>query len=194
MPIPNTLPPAAMYGLVNRAIEEMAVTRFGTPAWQEICRRAGLADTAFVGMNAYPDEVTYRLVGAASEVLGLSPEAVLEAFGEYWITYTAERGYGDLLAMAGATLPEFLGNLDAMHARVGLAYPALRPPSFRVSDLSPGTLRLHYHSERAGMAPLVVGLLRGLGKRLNTQVEATLERSRAQGDDHDEFLVRYAAA
>jgi two-component system chemotaxis sensor kinase CheA len=34
-----------------------------------------------------PDEVTYKLVGAASEVLGIPPNQVLEAFGEYWIIY-----------------------------------------------------------------------------------------------------------
>ncbi|MFX7898828.1 heme NO-binding domain-containing protein, partial [Acinetobacter baumannii] len=74
-----------MYGLVNRAIEQLVVATAGGPAWRPVCARAGVSPDGFIGMQAYPDDMTYRLVGAASEVLGHPPETVLRLFGEYWI-------------------------------------------------------------------------------------------------------------
>ena len=66
-----------MYGLVNKAIEDMVCSRFDEDSWEAIKRRADVDVDVFIAMDDYPDGVTYRLVGAASEVLGLSPEEVL---------------------------------------------------------------------------------------------------------------------
>jgi len=41
-----------------------------------------------------------------------------KAFWEYWILFTAEKGYGEMLNLAGSTLPDFLKNLDMLHGRV----------------------------------------------------------------------------
>lgn len=180
-----------MYGLVNKAVEEMARAAVGDEGWERIRARAEVDVQAFVGMTAYPDEITYRLVGSASEELGISPEDVLIAFGEHWVRYTAEQGWGPVLASAGDTFPTFLLGLDAMHARVRLMMPALRPPSFRCSDLTASSLVLHHHSPRDGLAAMVVGLLRGLGVRFGVGVDVTHAVTRAQGADHDEFLVAW---
>ncbi len=180
-----------MYGLVNKAVEEMARAASGDEGWERIRRRAEVEEQAFIGMTAYPDDITYRLVGAASAELGISPEEVLVAFGEHWVRYTAEQGWGPVLASAGDTLPEFLLGLDALHARVRLMMPALRPPSFRCTDVQETSLVLHYYSPRDGMAPMVLGLLRGLGVRFGVDVETVHAAVKEQGADHDEFLVTW---
>ena len=113
-------------------------------------------------------------------------------FGEHWTLYTAQEGYGEMLNLAGRTLFEFLQNLDHLHARVGLLFPQLRPPSFRCTDVTGGSLRLHYYSERPGLTPFVIGLVKGLGRRFNVPVSITLAQSRTGGADHDEFLVTLA--
>lgn len=183
-----------MYGLVNKAVEDLVTSKFGQDSWDQIRRKAGLQNEGgFVRMNAYPDAVTYDLVAAASEVLGLTGEQVLEAFGEHWTVYTAQEGYGPMLDLAGSSLIEFLENLDQLHARVGMSFPQLRPPSFSVTDVTADSARLHYTSERVGLAPLVVGLLRGLGKRFGQRVEITHDRRRGVDSDHDEFLITFAA-
>lgn len=183
-----------MYGLVNKAIEDLVCSRFGDEAWEAIRRKAGVDTEAFVSMDAYPDDVTYGLVSAASEVLGLSVPALLEAFGEYWVLYTGREGYGEMLKMAGDSLPAFLQNLDSLHARVGLVFPNLKPPSFQCTDISEDSLRLHYYSDRAGLAPMVIGLVKGLGAMFKTEIDVTHASSRENGDDHDEFLVKFTAA
>ncbi len=180
-----------MYGLVNKAVHDLVVTKFGAEAWDTIRRRAGVESVSFVGLQPYPDAVTYRLVEAASETLGLPPAKVLEAFGEYWMTYTAREGYGELLDLTGGDFVSFLQNLHALHARIRRGFPGLQPPELRCTEVTSSSLRLHYHSHRPGLAPFVVGLLRGLGKRFGVEVSATLDRGRDEGHDHDEFVVQF---
>jgi hypothetical protein len=175
-----------MYGLVNKAVVDLVVTKFGQETWDTIKKKADVDIDVFVSMDGYPDDITYRLVGAASEVLKIPPEAVLEAFGEYWVLYTAKEGYGAMLDASGKSLREFLENLDALHARVALTMPELRPPRFRLVPVDDATMLLEYHSLRQGLAPMVVGLLRGLAIRFNTPIDV----SHASRGGHEEFTIR----
>lgn len=175
-----------MYGLVNKAVVDLVVSKFGQDTWNAIKKKAEVDVDVFVSMDGYPDDITYRLVGAASDVLKIPPEKVLEAFGEHWVLYTAQEGYGPMLDASGKTLREFLENLDALHARVALTMPELRPPRFRLVPVDDRTMLLEYHSTRQGLAPMVVGLLRGLSVRFNTPIEV----SHASRDGHDEFTIR----
>lgn len=182
-----------MYGLVNKALEDLVCSRHGQDAWEKIKQNAAVDIDVFISMDGYPDDVTYKLVGAASAVLGVSGEEVLKAFGEYWVLYTAREGYGEVLKMAGDTLPAFLENLDNLHARMGLIFPRLKPPSFRCTDIRDNSLRLQYYSTRRGLAWFVIGLVTGLGEMLKTEVDITQTHSRSQGADYDEFFVTFKA-
>ncbi len=175
-----------MYGLINVAIRDLVTSQFGEEQWEQILDKSGADETAFIRMEENDDAVTYSLVAAASEVLELSAEQVLEAFGEYWTLFTAEEGYGHMLDSAGSTLPEFLQNLDILHTRVGTMYPGLKPPQFDCSNMTSNSLDLHYRSEREGLDPLVVGLLKGLGKRFNQSV--TIEQTAAKSDTSRESV------
>lgn len=184
-----------MYGLVNRAIQQMVCAAHGTATWEEVKRRADLGDLEFfASYEAYPDDVTHRLVAAVSEVLNLPASDVMHAFGTYWITYTANEGYEELLACTGETLPEFLDHLDHLHARAGLAFPELRPPSFRCRHAPDGAIDLEYRSSRQGLAPMVMGLLEGLGQRFDTPVLVEQTASRQLGAPTDCFHVRHGHA
>lgn len=182
-----------MYGLVNKAIEDLALAVGGEETWLRIKEEAGVDVVAFISMDGYPDEVTYALVGAASKVLQRPAEDILRAFGRHWVLYTAKAGYGPLLNSAGSTLVEFLGNLDALHARVGLTMPNLRPPSFEIDELGADTFVVRYYSERAGLAPMVVGLLEGVGERFGHEVRVTHSVTKDDAD-HDEFVLEVVGA
>ncbi|MUG99894.1 heme NO-binding protein [Scytonema sp. UIC 10036] len=180
-----------MYGLVNKAIQNMVCSRFGEDIWETIKHKAEVNIDAFISMESYPDDVTHRLVYAASLVLEISPQEILQAFGEYWVLYTATEGYGQMLEMAGSDLSEFLHNLDNLHARVGLSFPNLKPPSFECTEMDEDIMQLNYQSTREGLSPMVLGLVKGLGTRFNTEVEIVQTQNRDEGFDHDEFSIRY---
>jgi Haem-NO-binding len=178
-----------MYGLVNRAIEQLVVASRGELVWARVCARAGLDEDSFISLCPYDDALTYRLVDAVSVELGASAHEVLEAFGEHWILYTAQEGYAALLDVAGRDLRGFLGNLDAMHGRVEGVFQKMRMPHFTIEDLGPGDYLLHYESDRVGLAPMVLGLLRGLAKRFNIDVRIEQVSRRDEFGGIDTFRV-----
>jgi hypothetical protein len=180
-----------MYGLVNKAVEELVINNFGEDKWEQIKEKAGVTEEVFISNESYPDAMTYQLVGAASEVLGMPAEDVLIAFGEHWVLNTAMKGYGAMMTSCGSSLPEFLENLPNFHTRVAMIYPNLQPPRFSCSDVEANSLKLHYFSHRAGLTPFVVGLVRGLGKLFNTPCGCECVESKAAGADHDVFLVTW---
>lgn len=182
-----------MYGLVNQAVQGMVIAGFGEDVWDRIKRDAGVDLEAFISMESYDDSITYSLVKSGSAILNMPPEAILRAFGEYWVLETAAEGYPELMQAAGSTLSEFIGNLDQLHSRVLMTFPELRPPSFKCKEVNPGELSVTYISDRVGLEPMVVGLIEGLGKHFKTPVEVSMVNTSAEPSAPAEFLVRYGA-
>ena len=180
-----------MYGMVNKAVEEMVCGNHGEAVWESIKQKAGVDIEPFMSNESYPDDITYRLVAAASEVLEAKPDDILEAFGEHWVLHTAQEGYGGLMRAAGKSLPEFLQNLPNFHSRVAMIFPKLQPPRFECSDVTAQSLKLHYITHRTGLEAFVVGLIRGLGKMFGTPTVVELVAARSRGADHDVFAVTW---
>jgi len=106
--------------------------------------------------------------------------------------YTSHEGYGALMHLAGSTFVEFLQELDNLHCRVALSFPDLMPPSFDCTDIHDNSVRLHYRSKRPGLAPMVVGLLRGLGQSFQLSgMTVDHDVRREDGGEHDEFVIRW---
>ena len=179
-----------MYGLVNQAVQDYLAHAHGDQTWQAVRARAGVTSD-FIPLEQYPDALTFAMVGAACEVTGTGAAELVEAIGEHWVAFTAQRGYGALLDQLGSTFPEALANLDAMHVRVALMMPNLKPPSFRVHDVQQRSLQLDYVSHRAGLAPMVIGLVKGLGRKYGLQPQVTLTKPRGEGGNTDVFDVRW---
>lgn len=180
-----------MYGLVNKAIQDMVIKGHGEEAWKGIRMEAGLDDERILSLKNYPDSLTFKLVGAACHQLGAEANDILEAFGEHWVLYTAEEGYADMLEFTGSTLPEFLNNLDLLHLRVKNLMPELSPPQFTCENETENSLELIYQSKRDGLAPMVVGLLNGLGKRFKKELQVEQIAHKANGEEPDRFLVKW---
>ena len=183
-----------MYGMVNKAVEDMVVMHHGEPVWEQIKAKAGVDVEVFMSNESYSDDITYNLVGAASEVLKVPPDQILIGFGEHWVLHTAQEGYGGLMKAAGKSLPEFLKNLPNFHARVAMIFPRLQPPRFECTDITDRSLKLHYISHRQGLAPFVVGLMHGLGKMFKTPVTVRQTQIKDQGANHDVFEVTWTPA
>ncbi|MFM7320925.1 MAG: heme NO-binding domain-containing protein [Armatimonadota bacterium] len=175
-----------MYGMINKSIEALITSRYGQTVWEQILDEAGIGRPDYVLMRSYDDDETYKIVGAATKILNVSAEEVLEAFGEYWVGY-AEIGYGELLRFTGDNFLEFVSHLDEMHARIKLAFPELRPPSFTTTPLPGGAMEIHYRSERAGLQPVVRGVLNGLAKRMG--ITLAIVQSEDPADGHAIFHV-----
>lgn len=181
-----------MYGMVNKALEDMVTGRRDEDCWEHIKRLAGVDVDVFISNEGYPDEMTYNLVGAISEELKMSVPRVLEEFGKHWVLKTAAEGYGELMDTGGKTLKEFLLRLPAFHTNVALIFPQLNPPRFRCSHVGDFSLKLHYYSDREGLAPFVIGLLKGLSERFSTLTRIEHVTARGREADHDVFLIDWS--
>lgn len=179
-----------MDGLVTKALADVLRARADAPTCAAIAAEAGLDVSTIVPGEPYPDAATSELVAAAARVLGMEPAAVLEMLGEHWVEFAIREGYGGFLTAAGRTFRDVLLNLDRMHDKIASIYPHLRQPTFWCTEVGADALVLHYASTRAGLAPLVVGIVRGLARMHHITVEIEHRRSRADGAPHDEFLVR----
>lgn len=160
-----------MYGLINSALQNMIREKFGEEEWDRVLEASGVPPDSFLTMRSYDDKITYDLAHAASEVLGAPVDACLEMFGEYWVLETATKSYGPLLDAAGGDMVSFLNNMNALHDRITSTFLNYRPPEFQVEDRDKGFYRIHYMSEREGLVPFVVGLLKGLAKRFECQID-----------------------
>ena len=180
-----------MYGIVKQSIKDLVTENFGAEAWQKIKETSKVEQDNFLNNETYEDSITYELAGATAEVLGISLHDVLVTFGEYWVLKTGKEKYGALMKSGGANLEQFLTNLPNFHSRVMLMYPNLTPPEFKVSDIADKQLHLHYYSQREGLMGFVVGLIQGLGKLFDTEVDVDMISSRAEGADHEVFQVKW---
>lgn len=178
-----------MYGILNRAIEELVTAHFGTAKWALVKERSGVDVDYFISNEPYDDDITYRLATAVSEEMNMPVGEVFRAFGEWWVVKTAHGKYGALMTAGGKSLREFLINLPHFHNRIYLIYPKVTPPEFQISDLSENSLHLHYRSSREGLQDFVLGLLQGLVVMFDTPADIGLIADRNAGDDHDIFKI-----
>jgi hypothetical protein len=161
-----------MYGMINDAIKSMVVDALGANAWDEIQKRAE-APPDFEKMGQYDDSLTYRLVGAVSEVSGEKAEVLLESFGHYWIQYASKTAYGPMIRMFGGNLKDCIRNLDQMHHKMGSMMHGMQPPQFSSTETTPGELLVVYRSTRSGLSPMVKGLIEGLGAYYGEKISVT---------------------
>lgn len=180
-----------MYGIVNKAIQDLLTENFGVDTWEAVKEKSGIDVDLFLSNEPYDDDITYLLAGAASEILGISVGDVLNAFGEWWILKTGKEKYGSLMQAGGNNLKEFLVNLPMFHNRIMLMYPKLTPPEFKVSKIEDNSIQVHYHSKREGLQEFVRGLLSGLGKMYMIEPVIELIQSRDDGFDHEIFKVSW---
>lgn len=180
-----------MYGIVNKAIEDLVKANFGDDKWDAVKKRSGVDIDYFISNEPYDDEITYTLAGAVSAEFNIPLDKVFEAFGEWWVLKTGKEKYGGLMEAGGKTLKAFLINLPLFHNRIMLIYPKLTPPEFKISDIEEKSVHVHYFSKRAGLQEFVRGLLQGLGKMYETPVDIELLESRDDGKNHEIFKVSW---
>lgn len=179
-----------MYGLVKQGFEHMVCERYGENAWSRIKEDANVDIEMFIGMHVYPDEIAFALFDSAATVLQVPRADLLRTFGAYWLSFTARAGHNHLLDMAGSDLAEFLKNLDTVHSVLVEGFPEMKAPTFTYDQVSETEFDLHYHSERRGLAPMVVGLVDALAQRFGHVIEITHQQVRDDVHDHDILRIR----
>ncbi|XP_053316985.1 guanylate cyclase soluble subunit beta-2-like [Spea bombifrons] len=183
-----------MYGFINTCLKSLVIEKYGEETWELLRIKTGVQDT-FMTYEVYKDEITLQLVDKACQMLGVSPEAVLKQFGEYFFEFCKKSGYDHMLRTLGGNLYEFIANLDALHSYLSLSYQAMNAPSFRVEMNDDGSMHLHYYSDRRGLCHIVPGIMGAVAMDFfKTEISMEIvsqidEEERTGKKEHIVFLV-----
>jgi len=135
-------------GIINRGIQELVECKFCKTTWEKIKKRAGCNDPFISASEDYPDQTTYDLVDAASEITELPHDTVLMEFGKYWIPNTGARSYPTFFKLAGDSARVFLLNMAIVHRHIAMNRHNFGPPIFEYEETPSGRLLMYYKSPR----------------------------------------------
>lgn len=180
-----------MYGLINQAIQDLVIEKFGQETWAKVKVEGGVNIDRFLSNESYNDSITFDLANAVARVTKLSLKDILFAFGEYWVLKTGAEKYGSLMKAGGDNLKEFLMNLPNFHSRVMLMFPNITPPEFNITDVAENSLVLHYYSTRTGLTDFMHGLINGLAILYKVSAKIVLKSSKTDNNNHDIFEVSW---
>jgi hypothetical protein len=109
-----------MYGIVNKVIKDYLVSRHGEAIWEEVTDKLDIDPSIFILDRTCPDDITYRLIEYAADLLKISTRDLNLALGEHWVLETGLVNAGVFMRSAAADLKGFLKVLPNMHGRVML--------------------------------------------------------------------------
>lgn len=160
-----------MYGIINKALEELVTETFGERVWENIKTKSNIDIDYFISNQSYNDQITYDIAIAISNETKTPLNETLILFGEWWILKTAKEKYGSLLSFGGKNIKEFLEHLPDFHTRVMLLYPNLTPPEFKIINSKENEITIQYSSTRNELKDFVTGLFQGISKLFNTETK-----------------------
>ena len=186
-----------MFGLLYQSLERMLIRRFGQEIWDEIKEMIELnekditTEYTFGIHTMYDDKYALDLVAAASEVLGIKQDLILELFGEQFIQFCHEAGYGKILTCLAPNLKDFLATLDTLHEHLTDTYPGMKPPSFTCSENESGLI-VTYYSSRMGLESVVVGIIKSIARDIFNQEVILDVHHKLRPNEPARFTVREA--
>ncbi|MGI1662723.1 heme NO-binding domain-containing protein [Palleronia sp. KMU-117] len=151
-----------MYGLVNRALQRFLCDTYGAGAWHDIARATGLRLDDFEPLLTYPEELTMKILAAASERLRQSTDDLLEDLGTYLVSHPTYEASRRLLRFGGGSFVDFVHSLDDLPDRARLALPDLVFPRLAVEARSARGFLLTVGPGMQGFSHVLTGVLRGM--------------------------------
>lgn len=171
-----------MHGLINRSIQGFLRDTYGAAIWSQVTREARLGFDSFEPMLIYDSAVTGAVLAAAAKVLNRPVDGVLEDLGTYLVSHPNTEAVRRLLRFGGVTFDDFLHSLEDLPERARLALPDLDLPELDLSEVNYAHYRLTIRSPFAGMAQVMVGLLRAMADDYGALVLLDLAEAR-QGEE-----------
>lgn len=150
---------SGMDALLLRSLQSYVLDTFGTPSWQDICRKAGQSIETFEPMLRYDPGLADRVADIAARVLGRPVEAIWEDVGIYLVTNPDREGVRRLLRFGGMSFGDFLHSLEELPGRARLALPDLDPPDVTLDEVGPDRFELRCRSHLRGTQRVLAGML-----------------------------------
>jgi len=155
---------ATMYGLIFENFSGYIKQKYGEEAWDNVRRLANIDSPTFSIHQVYPEQLLGKIAKKTFTTLGCNADEFFEGMGFFFVEFAAQYGYGDVLALLGRELRDFLNGLDNLHEYLKFSYPRIRAPSYFVDNETPQGLMLHYRSKRRGFTTYTIGQLKAVAE------------------------------
>jgi Haem-NO-binding len=153
-----------MYGIINKVLQEMVISRHGIGIWEAAKARAQVEIDIFLSNDIYSDEITHNLVDAVSFITSCPPAEIYCGIGEWYVVHVVGKQHDGMLKAGGKTLKDFIINLPILHASMKRLYACEKPTEFTISDVQENSVLVGYRCPDAGLKEMVRGFLSGLCK------------------------------
>jgi len=153
-----------MYGLIFENFSGYIKVKYGEDAWDNVRRLANIDTPTFSIHHVYPEQLLGKIAKKTFTTLGCNADEFFEGMGFYFVEFCSKYGYGDVLALLGRELRDFLNGLDNLHEYLKFSYPRLRAPSYYVDNETPTSAMLHYRSKRRGFTTYTIGQLKAVAE------------------------------
>ena len=112
-----------MYGLIFENFSGYIKVKYGEDAWDNVRRLSNIDSPTFSIHQVYPEQLLGKVAKKTFTTLGVNADEFFEGMGYYFVEFAAQYGYGDVLALLGRELRDFLNGLDNLHEYLKFSYP-----------------------------------------------------------------------
>jgi len=180
-----------MHGLIFSELKKYVETKFDAKTWNTLLDQAGLKGNLYLAASVYPDNDLLSLVTTACKATGLTPNAILEDFGDF-IAPDLIRQYG-FLVKPDWTLVDFLCNTEETIHKIVRFHPGVTPPQLIVRRVDDDRVTISYDSKRK-MCALLKGIVKGTARQYKKTVSIVESRCMLRGDAECTVHVQVEAA
>ena len=168
-----------MKGIVFNRLEDLVRRDYGDETWETLLEKSGVGG-AYTSLGSYEDAEMYRLVAAATELLGTEAASVIRWLGREALPILAQR-YPEFFAPHTTTRSFVLTLNDIIHPEVRKLYPGADVPDFDFELPGPNRLRMTYRSPRR-LCAFAEGLIEGAAAYYGERVDITQPACMHRGD------------
>lgn len=173
-----------MYGIINKALQEMVINSHGMDVWEAVKDKAQIEIDAFINGEMYDDAVTYKLVDALCSIVSIAAVQVYYNIGEWYVVQTIGEKYAGMVQTAGKTLKDFFMNLPTLYASVKRLYFPNTPSAITVSDVQENRALVCYHGPRPNLGEIVRGGLSGFCILFKAHPTVTIIENNSEDNTH----------
>ncbi len=164
-----------MYGIFHVEIQHYIETRYGRDVWTAALKRAGLKNRIYMTVSNYLDSEVKAIMKAASEITGVSVEALFVDFGAFAVPSLMST-YEPLIDPKWCMMDLLLNLESAVYRVIRTRSPGAQPPRMTFERAGPHQLRLHYDSPRR-MPALAKGFVVGIAAYYGEMVDIETEEN-----------------
>ena len=164
-----------MYGIFHVEIQHYIETRYSRALWTATLNRAGLQNRIYMTVSTYLDSEIAAIMEAASELTGMTVEALFEDFGAFTVPSLMST-YEPLINPRWSMADLLLNLEEAVYRVIRTRSPGAQPPRMQFERIGPGQLCLHYNSPRR-MPALAKGFVKGVADYYGVTVDIQKEEN-----------------